>query len=99
MTKYFVMFLTLLIGAAALAQGDAHGAEAATAAASWVTPGLSMAIASGLCGYAQGNAIKAACEGIARNPGAAGNIRTPMIIGLALIESLALYTLVILFAI
>lgn len=100
MTKYLIMFLTLLIGAAALAQGDAHTAEAVTqAATTWVTPGFSMAIASGMCGYAQGKAIQAACEGIARNPGAAGNIRTTMIIGLALIESLALYTLVILFAI
>jgi len=93
MTKYFVMFLTLLAGTAALAQGDGG------ASSTWVTPGFAMAIASGLCGFAQGIAIKAACEGIARNPGAAGNIRTTMIIGLALIESLALYTLVILFAI
>ncbi|PIE03287.1 MAG: F0F1 ATP synthase subunit C [Acidobacteria bacterium] len=93
MTKYLVMFLFALIGTAALAAGEP------AAAASVITPGFSMAIASGLCGYAQGKAIQSACEGIARNPGAAGNIRTTMIIGLALIESLALYTLVILFAI
>jgi F-type H+-transporting ATPase subunit c len=98
MTKYFIMFISLLVGVAVLAQGDAHTAEAASQAAITITPGFSMAIASGMCAFGQGKAIQAACEGIARNPGAAGNIRTTMIIGLALIESLALYTLVILFA-
>ncbi|MFN7972871.1 MAG: ATP synthase F0 subunit C [Acidobacteriota bacterium] len=63
----------------------------------WIAAGFSMAIASGLCGLAQGKAAAAACEGIARNPGAAGAIRTSMIIGLALIESLALYVFVIIF--
>jgi F-type H+-transporting ATPase subunit c len=57
-----------------------------------------MAIAASFCGLAQGKAIAAACEGIARNPGAAGAIRITMIIGLALIESLALYVLVVVFA-
>ena len=64
----------------------------------WIAAGFSMAFASGLCGLAQGRATASACEGIARNPSAAGAIRTSMIIGLALIESLALYTLVIIFA-
>ena len=41
--------------------------------------------------------VAMALEGIARNPAAAGNIRTTLIIGLALIESLALYTLVVVF--
>jgi F-type H+-transporting ATPase subunit c len=53
-----------------------------------------MAIASGLCGLAQGKAISAALEGIARNPGAAGAIRILMLLGLAFIESLALFTFV-----
>lgn len=64
----------------------------------WIASGFSMALASSVCGYAQGKATAAACEGIARNPSAAGAIRTSMIIGLALIESLALYVLVIVFA-
>ncbi len=64
----------------------------------WIAAGFSMAFASGLCGIGQGRATASACEGIARNPSAAGAIRTAMIIGLALIESLALYTLVIIFA-
>jgi F-type H+-transporting ATPase subunit c len=51
------------------------------------------------CGLAQGKAVAAACEGIARNPQAAGEIRTTMIIGLALIEALVIYALVAAFAI
>jgi F-type H+-transporting ATPase subunit c len=60
---------------------------------------LSLAIAAAGCGMAQGKAVAAACEGIARNPQAAGNIRTTMIIGLALIEALVIYVLVAAFAV
>ncbi len=65
--------------------------------AHWVaiTSGFSMAIASGLCGLAQAKATAAAAEGMGRNPGAAAAIRFALILGLVLIESLALYTLVI----
>ena len=54
-----------------------------------------MAFASGLCGLAQAKAVAASVEGMARNPGAAAAIRFALILGLVLIESLALYTLVI----
>ena len=60
---------------------------------------ISLAIAAAGCGLGQGKAVAAACEGIARNPQAAGNIRTTMIIGLALIEALVIYALVAAFAI
>jgi F-type H+-transporting ATPase subunit c len=56
---------------------------------------LGIAAAAGAIG--QGRAIAASVEGIARNPGAAGPIRLAMIIGLALIESLVIYALVIAF--
>jgi F-type H+-transporting ATPase subunit c len=56
---------------------------------------LGLAAAAGAMG--QSRAIVAACEGIARNPGAAGPIRLAMIIGLALIESLVIYALLIAF--
>jgi F-type H+-transporting ATPase subunit c len=59
--------------------------------------GLGMAIAAGLCGLGQAKAIAAALEGMARQPSAAGRIQVAMIIGLALIESLAIYMLVIAF--
>ena len=68
---------------------------------SWVAPfavlaaGIGMGIASGLCGVGQGLAAASAAEAVARQPGAAGRIQTLMIIGLALIESLALYVFVI----
>jgi F-type H+-transporting ATPase subunit c len=55
---------------------------------------FAMAIASGLCGLAQGKAVSASVEGIARNPGAGGAIRVLLILGLAFIESLALFTFV-----
>jgi F-type H+-transporting ATPase subunit c len=62
-----------------------------------ITSGFAMAFASGICGLAQGKAVSSAVEGMARNPSAAGAIRLSLIIGLALIESLALYTLLIVF--
>lgn len=58
---------------------------------------IAMGIASGLCGLGQGKAVASAAEGMARNPGAAAAIRGALILGLVLIESLALYTLVITF--
>ena len=67
----------------------------ATSGSSFILPGaFAMAIASGLCALAQGKAISASVEGIARNPGAAGPIRILLILGLAFIESLALFTLI-----
>ena len=64
---------------------------------SWMGPfaAVGMALASGLCALGQGKAVAGAAEGIARNPGATAAIRFALILGLALIESLALYTLVI----
>ena len=56
---------------------------------------LGVAAAAGAMG--QSRAIAASVEGIARNPGAAGAIRLAMIIGLALIESLVIYALLIAF--
>ena len=71
------------------------------AAGGWLAPftviaaGIGMAIAAGLCGLGQGRAVASAVEAMARQPSAATTIQTAMIIGLALIESLAIYTLVI----
>ncbi len=73
-------------------------AEAATGAKSiWQGPvaAIGMAIASGLCALAQGKAVAGAAEGMARNPGATAAIRFALILGLVLIESLALYTFLI----
>jgi F-type H+-transporting ATPase subunit c len=72
---------------------------AAAPATNWqpVAAVLGMAFASGLCGLAQGKAVAGAAEAMARNPGASAGIRFALILGLVLIESLALYTLVITF--
>lgn len=75
------------------------GAAATASSVNWVAlaSGFSMAIASSFCGLAQGKAAAAAAEGMARNPGATAAIRLSLILGLAFIESLALYTFVIIF--
>ncbi len=57
--------------------------------------GLGMGLGSVGTGIGQGMAIKAACEGVARNPGASGKILTTMMIGLAMVESLAIYVFVV----
>jgi F-type H+-transporting ATPase subunit c len=74
--------------------------EHAAAGTNWVaiTSGFAMAIASAVCGLGQAKATAAAAEGLARNPAARPGIQLALILGLALIESLALYTLVIIFA-
>jgi len=59
--------------------------------------GLCISLAALAGTLAQGKSIAAGLEGIARNPGAAGKIQTPMIIGLAFQESLVLYALVVAF--
>jgi F-type H+-transporting ATPase subunit c len=58
---------------------------------------IAMAIASAGCGVGQGRATASAAEAMARNPSARPAIQFALIFGLALIESLALYTLVIIF--
>ncbi len=60
-----------------------------------IAAGLAIGIAALGGGIGQGRAAAAALDGIARNPGAAGQIRGPMILGLALIESLVIYALII----
>lgn len=81
--------------------GLALAADGAPTGGGWAGPfailvaGFAMAFASGLCALGQGKAVAAAVDAIARQPGAAARIQTAMIIGLALIESLALYVFVI----
>lgn len=62
-----------------------------------IAAGFGIAIASFGGALAQGRAAAAAVDGIARNPGASGKVFTPMILGLALIESLVIYSLLISF--
>ena len=59
--------------------------------------GIGFGLAAGLAGIGQGLVGSRAAEGAARNPGAAGTVQTMMIIALALIESLVLFALLIVF--
>ena len=101
MKKLIGSILTLslvLVAASAFAQ-EAHAA--APAAASGLTAAVAALFAIAIAAFGgsigMGLSISRAVEGIARNPEASGKIMTTMIIGLALIESLAIYTLVIIF--
>jgi len=92
----------LLLGPAGAAWAAEAGAAApaagggmSVATASILTGGFAMAIASAIAALGQGRALGAALEGIARQPGAAPRLQVAMIIGLALIESLAIYVLLI----
>jgi F-type H+-transporting ATPase subunit c len=96
-SKLFLLALALLVFASPIfAQAPAPSGEVVKWVA--ITSGFSMAIASGLCGLAQARAVAASAEAMARNPGASAAIRFALLLGLVLIESLALYTLVIIFA-
>jgi F-type H+-transporting ATPase subunit c len=94
--KWTLLALVLFVFASPI---FAQTPAAATGGTNWVaiTSGFAMAIASGLCGLAQAKAAAAAAEGMGRNPGAAPAIRFALLLSLVLIESLALYTLVIIF--
>jgi len=91
------MILVAVVMALLLMSGDAMAQENVNSHLSGVGigAGLAIGLAAAGGGIGQGLAAKAALEGVARNPGASGKIMTPMILGLALIESLVIYGLVI----
>lgn len=94
-TNAMVMFLCLGSVAFAQAPAAAAAADAPTDPMRFIAAGLSIGIAACGCGIGQGRAAAGALEGISRNPAAYGKIFTPMIIALALIESLAIYALLV----
>jgi F-type H+-transporting ATPase subunit c len=90
--------MAVLVPSVALAQAaaaPAGGGGMLVAPYSVLVAGFAMAFAAGLCALGQGKAIASAVDAMARQPGAAARIQTAMIIGLALIESLAIYVLVV----
>ncbi len=95
MRKLFMICMVLFVAAMpAFAQTGA-----APAGPNWVaiTSGFAMAFAVALAALGQGKVASAACESLARNPGARPGIQLALILGLAFIESLVLFTLVIVF--
>ncbi|MGE5188859.1 MAG: ATP synthase F0 subunit C [Gemmatimonadota bacterium] len=100
--KLSLSFLLALLVVAAASVAFAEEGAAAAAGGNVKTfialaAGFGIAIASFGGALGQGKAIAAGLEGIARNPSAQNKIFIPMIVGLALIESLVIYTLVIAF--
>ena len=106
-TKFMLMISSALVvlgfSAVAFAQGSVEEAVKVTNAGNggWIALAAGLAIGLAAFGGAlgQGRASSAALDGIARNPGSADKIFTPMILGLALIESLVIYALIIAFLI
>ena len=93
-----VILVTLALAAPAVAQE--HGAApAGKNIFQYIGAAFAIGIAAAFGSLGQGRGLSAACEAIGRNPGAVGPIRITMIIGLALIESLVIYALIIAFLI
>ncbi len=73
------------------------GGNSLVLAAIFLASGLGVGLGAIGPGIGQGNAVRGACEGMARNPGMAGKLMTTMLLGLAIMEALAIYALVIVF--
>jgi len=103
MRKLFTAFLSVLsvlaIAGSALANDAAAAGQASLDASGLGTVALAMCIGMGIaaagCGIGQGLGLKGACEGVARNPEASNKLTNTLMLGLAFIESLAIYTFVI----
>ncbi|HPS92982.1 MAG TPA: ATP synthase F0 subunit C [Deltaproteobacteria bacterium] len=87
----------VLLFASVLFAADGTASPEAIQFFSWVAvaTGIGMGLAAVGTGIGQGHGVQGACDGIARNPEASGKILTALILGLAMIESLAIYALVI----
>jgi F-type H+-transporting ATPase subunit c len=86
----------LMVASPVYAQTPGGGAPAGN----WAIPigvGLGMGLAAGLAGLGQGKVAGSVAEALARNPGARAGIQLALFIGLAFIESLVLFTFVLLF--
>jgi len=99
MRKYALFLLAVLAVSLLAPAAFAQASAPAESTANWIAiaAGFSMAIASAGGAIGQGMATAHACEGLARNPGAEAAIRFALILGLVLIESMALYTFAIIF--
>jgi len=92
-----VLFVFLLLAAMPVfAQGTSSGVGAGEL--KFVVRRSAWRLRRDFCGLGQGKAVASAAEAVARNPAAGSSIQTLLVLGLAFIESLALFTLVIIFA-
>ena len=97
MKSFLLLAGLMLVATAAFAQETVETAQSGGVEWGLISAAFVLGISAAAGAIGQSRAISAACEGIARNPGAAGAIRLAMIIGLALIESLVIYALIIAF--
>ena len=105
MSKFRILLFAsvgiLMSAMTAFAQAETGAADNASSVSKYraiaAGIGFGIAVIGGAIGQSRIGA--AACEGAARNPGAAGRIQTMMILGLALIESLVLFALLVVFAV
>lgn len=97
----FMAFVAMLMSAMPAFAQAVQPAESAVSYKGYVAIAAGIGFAIAVLGGALGQSRigAAACEGAARNPGAAGRIQTMMILGLALIESLVLFALLVVFAV
>jgi len=97
--RVFVISVALLcIAAPAFAADGAANNEWTMKTGAAIGAGIAIGLAAFGGGLGQGRSVAAALEGIARNPEASGKVLVPMILGLALIESLVIYALIIAFS-
>jgi F-type H+-transporting ATPase subunit c len=89
-----IMFAICLVAGVAFAAAEG-GDKSAVIQYTVLAAGLAIGLGAIGSGIGMGTAIGGACEGTSRNPEAGGRILTTMIIGLAMIESLTIYALVV----
>jgi F-type H+-transporting ATPase subunit c len=97
---FFAIVGVLASAAPAFAQASAVAADNESSVNKYkaLAAGLGFALAAALAAIGQSRVAAAAAEGVARNPGAGARIQTMMILGLVFIETLVLFTLVVVFA-
>jgi F-type H+-transporting ATPase subunit c len=97
---FFAVVAVLMSAAPTLAQAANTAADNDFSVSKYakIAAGFGFAIAAALAAIGQSRVAAAAAEGVARNPGAGARIQTMMILGLVFIETLVLFTLVVIFA-
>src|SRR5215218_9151101 len=95
---FFTVVGVLAMAAPTLAQTAAADNEQSVLKYKALAAGFGFALAAALAAIGQSRVAAAAAEGVARNPGAGARIQTMMILGLVFIETLVLFTLVVVFA-
>ncbi len=97
---FFAVLGVLMSAAPAFAQAASVAADNESSVNKYkaIAAGLGFALAAALAAIGQSRVAGAAAEGVARNPGAGARIQTMMILGLVFIETLVLFTLVVVFA-